>query len=97
MNIYRRDYDCPDCPLVTGGDCGEHGPLPISGGAIAPLAMLLLPLLPQLIDSAVRIYEQIANHPTTPEATATQIRGYLTNIRALNAQIQRAPLPGDEP
>jgi hypothetical protein len=71
--------------------------LPISGGAIAPLALMLLPLLPQLIDSAMRIYEQIANHPTTPEATGAQIRGYITNIRAINAQIQAAPLPGDEP
>lgn len=69
----------------------------ISGGAIAPLALMLLPLLPQLIDSALAIYEQIANHPTTPEATATQIRGYVTSIRAINAAIQRAPLAGDEP
>jgi hypothetical protein len=97
-----RDMSCKMC-------AGQHGPrsrffiiganqMPeISGGAIAPLALMLLPLLPQLIDSALRIYEQIANHPTTPEASAVQIRGYITNIRAINAEIQRAPLPGDEP
>ena len=76
---------------------GLYGVYPIQGGAIAPLALMLLPLLPQLIDSALRIYEQIANHPTTPEATSAQLRGYITNIRAINAQIQAAPLPGDEP
>ena len=70
---------------------------PISGGAIAPLALMLLPLLPQLINSAMTIYDTIANHPTTPEATAAQLRGYITNIRSINAQIQAAPLPGDEP
>ena len=69
---------------------------PISGGAIAPLAMILLPLLPQLIDSAIKIYESIAEHPTTPEASAAVIRQYVTNIREINARIQAAPLPGDE-
>ena len=90
---------CPDCAFVTSRNCGKHGPLliPISGGAIAPLALMLLPLLPQLINSAMTIYDTIANHPTTPEATAAQLRGYITNIRSINAQIQAAPLPGDEP
>lgn len=69
---------------------------PISGGAIAPLAMILLPMLPQLINSIIRIYESIANHPTTPEASAALIRQYIMNIRDVNAQIQAAPLPGDE-
>lgn len=71
--------------------------VPISGGAIMPLALILLPLLPQLIDSALKIYESIANHPTTPEASAATIQQYVVNIRAINAAILAAPLPGDEP
>jgi len=73
------------------------GARPISGGAIAPLALMLLPLLPQLIDSALAIYDSIANHPTTPAATATQIKGYVSRIRVISAAILAAPLPGDEP
>ena len=69
----------------------------ISGGAIAPLALLLLPLLPQVVNGIMSIYETIANHPTTPEATAAKIQQLVTDIRAINATMQAAPLPGDEP
>ncbi len=65
--------------------------------AIAPLALALLPLLPKVVEGVLEIYDMIANHPTTPEATRAQITALVADIRTVNAQIQAAPLPGDEP
>jgi hypothetical protein len=64
---------------------------------IPALAIMLLPLIPKLIEGGLAIYETIRNHPDTPEEVKAQIDRTVMEIRATNALIQAAPLPGDEP
>jgi hypothetical protein len=64
---------------------------------IPALALMLLPLIPKLIEGSLAIYETIRDHPDTPDDVRMQIDRTLMEIRATNALIQAAPLPGDEP
>jgi hypothetical protein len=57
-----------------------------------PLA-LLLPLIPSLIETAMRIYQTAAADPETPEEKRTHYASIAAALETANLLVQTAPLP----
>lgn len=68
----------------------------MSPAFIPPLAAVLIPMIPGLVDQIIRWIEAVTADPGTPEETRVKLTALVAELRVLNAEIQAAPLPGDE-
>lgn len=71
-------------------------PPPISGGAIAPLLPLFLPLIPGLMEAIIDAVEKFSAKPGTPEENKVALAQVIVECREIDAQVQASPRPGDE-
>ncbi len=60
------------------------------------LLPLLLPAIPGLVDAIIGVVERFQAKPGTPEENKAALETLITDLHAVNAQVQAAPLPGDE-
>ena len=58
-----------------------------------PLAAMLIPLLPSLIDGIMSIVNAIRAHAETPEVLKTQLDQIVQDLQAVNAKVQAVELP----
>ena len=61
------------------------------------LIPLLLPAVPGLVDVIIDVVEKFTGKPGTPEENKAALLTLLDDLDKVNAQVQAAPLPGDEP
>ncbi len=61
--------------------------------AIIPLAMQLLPLVPGLIDSAVKIVDALKSDPATPADAKAELEQVSANLKLAVERVKNAPLP----
>lgn len=66
---------------------------------MSPLPALLplfLPAIPGLIDAIIGVVERFQADEGTPEENAAALQKLVADLHEVNAQVQAAPLPGDE-
>ena len=61
--------------------------------AFIPIAIQLLPLIPGLIESVVKVVETIAGAPETPEETRAELTAVSERLREVLEKVKQARLP----
>jgi hypothetical protein len=61
-----------------------------------PLAAMLIPLLPGLVNGIMTVVDTIRNHADTPEALKTQLDGISSDLKALTIKVLSVDLPAKQ-
>lgn len=61
--------------------------------AFLPLALQLLPLIPALIDNAIKIANAIRHDPMTPEDVKAELDALEARLLEVVERVKNAPLP----
>lgn len=61
--------------------------------AFIPLALTLLPLIPGLIDNAIKIVNAVRQDPMTPEEAKAELDAAAARLEEVLVRVKNAPLP----
>lgn len=64
--------------------------------AFIPLALTLLPLIPSLIDNAIKIVNAVRHDPMTPEQAKAELDAAAARLEETLVRVKNVKLPGDE-